>query len=220
MNYSARICIIKLHRKHKIINICKIGDKTVMKYAITSLNTKKEFADALKTCMQTKPLTKITVSELIRICGVNRKTFYYHFENVYDLLKWTLDQEAINLIKEFDIINNFEDAITFIVKYVHENQQILSSAFDSMSREELKRFFYPDFLEITRIYIKNSAKLKDLTISEDFLNFITHFYTEAIIGLLIDEFKTNTQHDVNKIIKNMSVIINYSLPNILLHDPK
>lgn len=28
--------------------------------------------------MEKKPLSKITVSEIIADCGVNRKTFYYH----------------------------------------------------------------------------------------------------------------------------------------------
>ena len=61
-----------------------------MKYEITSLNTKKLFAEALKKIILQKSFSKVTVSELIRECGVNRKTFYYHFSDVYDLLKFYL----------------------------------------------------------------------------------------------------------------------------------
>ncbi|MGN1367950.1 MAG: TetR family transcriptional regulator, partial [Aristaeellaceae bacterium] len=50
-----------------------------MKHEITSLNTKRTLAESLKRLMQKKPLSKITVSEIIADCGVNRKTFYYHF---------------------------------------------------------------------------------------------------------------------------------------------
>ncbi|WP_295208123.1 TetR family transcriptional regulator [Ruminococcus sp.] len=39
-----------------------------------------------------KPLSKITVSEIVADCNINRKTFYYHFEDVQSLLKWTLEQ--------------------------------------------------------------------------------------------------------------------------------
>ena len=53
-----------------------------MKYEITSLNTKKLFAEALKKIILQKSFSKVTVSELIRECGVNRKTFYYHFSAV------------------------------------------------------------------------------------------------------------------------------------------
>ena len=42
----------------------------------------KKFATVLKEKMKEKPFSKITVSELIADCGVNRKTFYYHFQNI------------------------------------------------------------------------------------------------------------------------------------------
>lgn len=45
-----------------------------------SLKTKQSLAAALKHAMEKKKLSKITVSELITACNVNRKTFYYHFE--------------------------------------------------------------------------------------------------------------------------------------------
>lgn len=50
-----------------------------MKHEFTTLNTRRAFAASLKGFMGKKPLSKITVSEIIADCGVNRKTFYYHF---------------------------------------------------------------------------------------------------------------------------------------------
>lgn len=64
-----------------------------------SLKTKKSLAAALKKAMETKKLSKITVSELIEECNMNRKTFYYHFKDIYDLLKWVLEEEAIDVVK-------------------------------------------------------------------------------------------------------------------------
>ncbi len=52
-----------------------------------SYNTKKALADTLKELMTRKPFSKITVSEIIRECNVNRKTFYYHFEDIYIFIK-------------------------------------------------------------------------------------------------------------------------------------
>jgi len=74
-----------------------------MKYEITSLNTKKLFAEALKKIILQKSFSKVTVSELIRECGVNRKTFYYHFSDVYDLLKSgkvIITKDAVSKIEE------------------------------------------------------------------------------------------------------------------------
>lgn len=112
-----------------------------MKHEVTSLNTKKTLAESLKKAMRTKPLSKITVSEIIKDCGVNRKTFYYHFEDIYALLKWMLEQEAIEVVKNFDLLVNPEEALAFVIDYVDANKHIINCAYDSMGRDEMKRFF-------------------------------------------------------------------------------
>ena len=111
-----------------------------MKHEVTSLNTKKALAAALKELMTKKPLSKITVSDIISVCGVNRKTFYYHFQDIYDLLKWILEQEAFLVIAQFDLMVDLEQAITFGLDYVENNKHILACAYDSIGRDHLKLF--------------------------------------------------------------------------------
>lgn len=86
-----------------------------MKHEVTTYNTKKSLAESLKKTMKTKVFSKITVSEIINDCGVNRKTFYYHFEDIYALLKWMFEEEAIEVVKHFDLLVNYEEAIRFVM---------------------------------------------------------------------------------------------------------
>lgn len=116
-----------------------------MKREVTTLNTKKTLSASLKKCMERKPLSKITVTDIVNECGLNRKTFYYHFQDVPDLLKWTLEQEAVDVVKEFDLLNELEAALRFAVNYIRENSHIINCAYDSMGRDELKRFLNHDF---------------------------------------------------------------------------
>ena len=53
-----------------------------MKNEEMSLRTKQALAASLKRTMLKKPLSKISVRELIEDCNVNRKTFYYHFDEI------------------------------------------------------------------------------------------------------------------------------------------
>ena len=82
-----------------------------MIHEVTTMNTKKTLAASLKKFMEKKPLSKVTVSEIVTDCGLNRKTFYYHFEDVYALLKWTLEEESIELVKKFDNMVDYEESI-------------------------------------------------------------------------------------------------------------
>ena len=61
--------------------------------------TKKALADALKELMDTKPFHKISVSDICERCQMNRKSFYYHFKDKYDLMNWIYDTEFIGVAK-------------------------------------------------------------------------------------------------------------------------
>lgn len=65
-----------------------------------SEQTKHQLADALKTLMAQKPMDKITISELTTLCQIRRQSFYYHFEDIYDLLRWMIQNEAIKLLQQ------------------------------------------------------------------------------------------------------------------------
>ena len=80
-----------------------------------SMRTKKALSSAFKNALIQKPLSKITISELCKSCGLNRKTFYYHFEDVYALMRWTLEQEAIDIVKNFDLTKDHRKALHFII---------------------------------------------------------------------------------------------------------
>lgn len=190
-----------------------------MKHGEATLKTKTALAKSLKKFMEKKPLCKITVSEIIADCDVNRKTFYYHFEDIYALLKWMLEQEAIEVVKNFDLLIDYEDAIRFVISYVQENSHIFNCAYDSMGRDELKRFFYNDFVTVVRNIVQNTEEKSGYHVTDDFRIFICDFLTEATAGMLVNGFKDKRKMEQNDVIGNMTVILN-SLPDMLKHAPQ
>lgn len=56
--------------------------------------TKHALEDSLKRLLLQKPLTKITIADLTEDCGVSRMTFYYHFQDIYDLVEWACEEDA------------------------------------------------------------------------------------------------------------------------------
>lgn len=180
-----------------------------------SLKTKHSLAEALKNIMRTKKLSKITVSELITACNINRKTFYYHFQDIYDLLKWMLEQEAIEVVKNFDLIVNTEDAIRFVMEYAEKNDYIINGAFDTMGYEQIKRFFHNDFLSVVYESIQRWEKELDVHLDTKFKNFMVEFYTEASAGLLIEWVKNRKVLDKESALQNLLFIYKVTIPAIL-----
>lgn len=156
-----------------------------MKHAESSRLTRLQLADALKKRMAHKPLSKITVSELIADCDLNRKTFYYHFEDIYALFKWMIEQEAIAVVKQFDMTRDFREVLQFAADYVLNNQHMINAAYDSVGREGLKRFFYQDIVGIAQAQVDGVARQENVALAEDFRAFLGNYLAEAIVSTLL-----------------------------------
>ncbi|MGN0395582.1 MAG: TetR/AcrR family transcriptional regulator C-terminal domain-containing protein [Coprococcus sp.] len=187
----------------------------MMKHEITSSNTKKALAESLKKIMKEKSFSKITVSEIIADCGVNRKTFYYHFEDIYALLKWVLEKEAIEVVKHFDLIVDYEEAILFIMDYIEENDYIISCAYDSIGRDEMKRFFFADFNELVLSIIESAEKEFDRYLDQEYKTFLCKFYVEALAGILIDWIKNRNERNRKQVPEYIVTTLKKSLIGIL-----
>ena len=63
-----------------------------------SNTTKRVLAMSMKKLLGSRTLENITIQDLVDDAEVSRKTFYYHFRDVYDLLEWILVDEGRRLI--------------------------------------------------------------------------------------------------------------------------
>ena len=189
-----------------------------MKHSVTTLNTKRLIAGSLKKIMSKKPFSKITVTEIIKDCGVNRKTFYYHFADIYVLLKWMFEEEAVEVVKNFDIYTNPEEAIEFVIEYVEKNEHIINCAYDSIGREEMKNFFSSDFRVIISGLITDAEKNFDVTLDDNYKKFLTNFYTEAFSGMLIDWVKDREFTDEKLTVEYVTKTVKSTIEGVMLKE--
>lgn len=180
-----------------------------------SLNTKQAFASALKELMKKKPLNKITVKDLTEACALNRKTFYYHFSDIYALLKWMLEEEAINIVNQFDMLTDFRDAALFVLNYIEANEYMLNCVYDSMGRDELKNFLYSDFMPIVQRTVDEYEKELALELDDIYKYFICVFYSEAIVGVMLDWIRKEKKVDKETAVIYMDAVLFSSVPAAL-----
>ena len=62
--------------------------------------TKRALAAALRELMEEMSFDKIQIAQICERCDMNRKSFYYHFKDKYDLINWIFDTEFISFAKE------------------------------------------------------------------------------------------------------------------------
>lgn len=143
--------------------------------------TKTLLVSSLKELMRIKPVEKISIRELTEKCGVNRQTFYYHFEDIYDLLRWMFQQEAIQLLQLREDALQWQGGLLQLFHYLEDNRDICICALHSLGRDHLKRFFYTEIHNTIEIAVIEAGKQSHA--KEDYMNFLTHFYTLSLAAL-------------------------------------
>ena len=86
-----------------------------------SNSTKSALADAMKKLMVRKSFAKISISDLCEECGLNRKSFYYHFKDKYDLVNWIFDVEYLNHVQIGKNLIGW-DSVLHLCDYFYENK--------------------------------------------------------------------------------------------------
>ena len=123
----------------------------------TSETTCQAISGALKQLMTQKPLERITVAEIMDTCGMRRQHFYYYFTDIYDLLRWTFDKEALELLQQQQGVSPWQNGFLHLFQYINQNRAVCLCALDSLGKESLKRLLEADVSSIVDRAVRQAA---------------------------------------------------------------
>lgn len=149
--------------------------------------TKHALAAALKELMAQKPIDKITIHDITGRCGIRRQNFYYHFEDVYDLMRWMFQDEAVSLLRQHEGTLLWQEGLLQLFRYIEENKAVCLCALRSVGREHLKRFFETDVHAIIHRTVEqfgHEVGTISAGVTEADIELTTHFYVVALTGML------------------------------------
>ena len=174
-----------------------------------AIATKKLLADGLKELLKKKTLDKITVKELVATCGVNRQTFYYNFQDIYELLEWIFIEEGARLKKETEGMTDWRERLHVVINEIsnEETRRLILNAFYSVNPMQIDRFmqnyFRPSVEEII------TENIRGVDISEENREFMVRVYDLLFVDLVMRWIQTGMEMsemtgDIEKIISVMT----------------
>lgn len=180
-----------------------------MAKAYTKNLIRKEFINLLNK----KSLHNVTVTELAKKCNIERKTFYYHYENLTELIKEIFDEELTVVIKEFNETLSWEDSFILAAKFILENKKAIKHMYQSDYKDDVEKYVFSMAGEIMNKYVNRVAKSTDA--KEIDIKLIAYFYQCALSSSLIQwvatDMKTDPVEMTNRIGKLMDGNILLSL---------
>ena len=153
-----------------------------MKNEEMSNQTKNSLAVALKKRMATTEFSKIRVSDLLKDCNIVRSTFYYYFTDIYELLKWMLNTELIELLEKCNELYTWDQGVVMLMEYVRDNSEPCLCAFPSGGRAALEEMFYQNCYVLMERFV--NSNFSEINTNPEDKSFIIDFYVRAYVSAL------------------------------------
>lgn len=139
-----------------------------------SNTTKRALASALKDLMQQIPFQKISVADVCQKCDMNRKSFYYHFRDKYELMNWIFDMDFIKVMDTAPADDPIA-ALMALGRIMYDNRGFYRNALAVQGQNSLREHIH----EILRPLLQE--RLKEALIDED-SSFYVEFFLDALIN--------------------------------------
>lgn len=102
--------------------------------------TRKAIKDSFWKLINEKPLNKITVKDIVEDCGINRNSFYYHFQDLPSLIEEIVEELLTAVVKDHPTIEFFEDCLTAAITFTIENKKAVFHIYNSIDHGILEKY--------------------------------------------------------------------------------
>ncbi len=180
---------------------------------MSGLTTKKAIAFTLKELLLEKPLSKITVNDITSRCSINRQTFYYHFQDIPDLVEWITLEDAEAVLQNKSTYDTWQEGFLSVFELIKKDRVFINNIYHSVSHELLNSYLYK--LVYPVIYKVVDEKSKNTTLREENKVFITNFYKYAFVSIVLEWVKNDMKEDPKEIVNKVSCLLSGTIEHAI-----
>lgn len=166
--------------------------------------TKNVLKDALKDLLEKYPLDKITINDIVGVGHVNRNTFYYHFDDIYDLIDYLFRCEVEELFEINKLVEEWEDDIALVMKYLINHKNLIYHLYFSINREDVERGLFKFFNTLLTKIVANNPK-ENLDPEE--AKVLIEFYSYGITGKLLSWISHKMDESPDELIERIKLVL-------------
>lgn len=175
--------------------------------------TKNALSASLKKLLLQKPFDKITVTDITEDCGLNRMTFYYHFQDIYDLLEWTCQEDAHKYLKNKKTYDTWQEGYLNIFYGALENKEFILNVYHSVRREYIEQYLDRVVSDLLLGVVEERAA--NMTVREKDKLFIAKFYQFSFVGTMLKWIDTGMKEKPEYIVERTATLIHGSITRAL-----
>lgn len=102
--------------------------------------TKQAIKASFIKLLNEQPLNKISVRSIVEDCGINRNSFYYHFQDIPSLIEEIVKEEIDALVSKYPAISSIDECVSVALRFTLENKRAVMHIYNSVNRDIYERY--------------------------------------------------------------------------------
>ena len=141
---------------------------------------------------------------MTKTCGVNRNTFYYHFNNIADLIEYVVKNIVDELLTKYPPkIDSLESCFIAGINFARNNKTAINNIYHSTSRAIFERHLWHVCSYSVNAYLKSIPEELLPVKSPEEIDILRDFLKYSIFGFVIDWINRDMPEDINEKIRTL-----------------
>lgn len=85
--------------------------------------TKQAIKRSFMKLLNERPVSRITVKDIVEDCGINRNSFYYHYQDLPSMVEEIIIEETNEIIRRHPTVDSLEEGLDVAVSFALKNKR-------------------------------------------------------------------------------------------------
>lgn len=157
-----------------------------------TMGTKELIAKAVTRLLMEKRVKRLTVTDIVEECHITRQTFYYHFEDIPDVMRWIGDYCTEAIMEECIEKGTVEEALRYLILLTQNMRPLLEAGMNSNYRDDLAKIFIKQFYHFFSMIIEHESLYQNC--SETELKVLQNYHCNGMMGILMNWTDADTEN--------------------------
>ena len=155
------------------------------------INTKEILARKYLEISSQKSIDRISVKELVCLCGISRQAFYYHFQDIFEVAAYANELRVREILAASHDTNNLSKALFIFISFFSENLTTTKKQLESQKYRQFESLLN----QMIRMYLKELVRKSTQTFSPSDLDASIEFCTGGVYHMLMTKAGKSPSED-------------------------
>ena len=188
-----------------------------LNYSENTINSYNNNITKFNNFIGNKDILKITVKDISEKCGINRNTFYYHYQDTFTLLEEIFELDFDQIVEQYPKLNSLEECLDAITLNAKEKKHAIMHVYRSDRKNIYVDVLWKMCEYVTKKYL--STVFPDVQLSDYDRQLITRYFKCSCFGLTIDWIKAGMKdeyvEDMHRILQQSKGVADLIIKNCI-----